>query len=755
MKKGTFKIIFALITVFMFILGGAFVLCAQEPTSDEFTLEEITVTAQKRAENQQKVPIAMDAISGEELALAGKTNVDDILRDLSNVSIYTSQEGMRVSIRGITDNGSVTSGIKTSSSMVGVNVDGVQNSETSAGQNLFDVERVEVLYGPQSTLYGSNSPGGIVNIVTAAPKTDRYSVSVGANYGSFDTQIFQTVLNVPVMQDRLALRLAASRSKQNSWMPGSTGFKNTSARLKILWQASDNLAVTVTPSWSKNGNGGMMGDSVRPFDYQDGSWWSSGRGPNGDTVWTNEGKVTDPWTKATTQGGPGGGGNSRDQITKGLSGDINWKAAFGTVTFVPSYSKATSKGTMTNMEGYIYDSDDFTKQTGTELRATNSEDFALFTWIMGATYNKSEQGMSNVPRDPTLDSQLNYAVSKKKALYANIAYPLWFNEKLALTLGYRQSWDQMDSQFVGAPWDPNAVDQKHGKFTKPDLKYGFNWDVADNLMIYGSYASSYRCVNAQAPPGTEDDPETLKSYTLGEKARLLDNKLQLNGSVYYYKYQNKYDQTEGQSAYINLADWVAYYPALATKDTDGDGIVYVDARGWPVAGDFNSLGADLSASWIITSMDRLNLGISYLDGKWDSLTRPADEYYPLIFPAKSYKDVTNFNSPKWSLTADYEHNFMLGSFGALTPSIDAQYKSSTWLTFTQADGDPHGLGFQEAYYLLNGSATFNHASGMWSANFSVKNILNYAAKRSYFTQGGGALRVGDPRTYQIGVNVKF
>jgi len=87
--------------------------------------------------------------------------------------------------------------------------------------------------------------------------------------------------------------------------------------------------------------------------------------------------------------------------------------------------------------------------------------------------------------------------------------------------------------------------------------------------------------------------------------------------------------------------------------------------------------------------------------------------------------------------------------------MDAQYKSSTWLTWNHMDTDPHGVSFQEAYYLLNGSATFNHASGIWSANFSVKNILNYAVKRSYFAQGSGALRLGDPRTYQVGLNIKF
>jgi len=152
-----------LIEVFTLVLGFLIIFymlpsaLAQEA---EFTLEEITVTAQKREENLQKVPIAMDSISGEELALQGTNDVDDILRTLSNVTINTMSDGMRISIRGLTDTSNLDGGtnFKASGSMVGVNIDGAQNNMSSAGQNLFDVERVEVLYGPQSTLYGSNSP---------------------------------------------------------------------------------------------------------------------------------------------------------------------------------------------------------------------------------------------------------------------------------------------------------------------------------------------------------------------------------------------------------------------------------------------------------------------------------------------------------------------------------------------------------------------------------------------------------------------
>jgi iron complex outermembrane recepter protein len=172
MSKRSFHVILATTVGLMFVFGDAFILCAQEAKSDEFTLEEITVTAQKRAENQQKVAIPMDVISGEQLAEMGKTNVDDILGGISNVLINKSSDGMRVSVRGLTETDIPFMDLHATTPQVAINVDGAYNSSNRSGTNLFDVERVEVLYGPQSTMYASNSPGGIVNVVTAAPKTD-------------------------------------------------------------------------------------------------------------------------------------------------------------------------------------------------------------------------------------------------------------------------------------------------------------------------------------------------------------------------------------------------------------------------------------------------------------------------------------------------------------------------------------------------------------------------------------------------------
>jgi len=136
MKKGL--VFLSLVIGLIFFMGEVTQIFAQETKSDEFTLEEITVTAAKRGEqNLQKVPLAMDVISDKDLAAEGKANVDDILKDIASVTINTSADGMRIGIRGVVDTDPIYGGRKSSSPTVAMNVDGAYNAMNNSGQNLF------------------------------------------------------------------------------------------------------------------------------------------------------------------------------------------------------------------------------------------------------------------------------------------------------------------------------------------------------------------------------------------------------------------------------------------------------------------------------------------------------------------------------------------------------------------------------------------------------------------------------------------
>jgi iron complex outermembrane recepter protein len=776
MSKRSFHIMFALIAGLMFVLGDAFFLCAQETNSEEFTLEEITVTAQKRSENQQKVAIAMEVITGDQLTESGKTNVDQILAGISNVMINNTSSGMRITMRGLAETEGTFADMHSSTPTVAINVDGAYNSSNTAGQNLFDIERVEVLMGPQSTLYASTSPGGIVNVVTASPKTDRYTVNASAEVGSYKLRNYQFAGNAPIIKDKLALRLSTQLYKKASFLPDESGENTKSARLKTLYQPNDKLSTTVTINWTKRLNGGKMGGQVQPFDYQDGYWYSQA-GSN----WVSSGnKVTDPWTAASSSSGGGGAGappdgggggpaptgpNSGAQYTKGINGEINWDTGIGSLSVVPQYSRTTSDDQSDYEDGKIYTNMRET-QKGVEARMTSAQDF-IFKWILGGNYYKSFGERFTTYWNVSADNSYNMTSIKTKAIFANITYPI--TDKFRANAGYRRTWDKSLNIEAPAMWGTGVTGQD---YSSPDYKVGVEYDLAENAMVYASFATSYR-INAV---GVENEngaktlpPEKLHSYTLGGKSRLLGNKLQLNVDTYYYDYKNKALQTsDGQiNSSMGLSEADLTDPALTKKgiDLDNNGTISTDTIQMGVdpwlhqLGEFRSIGTDISANWLITNKDRVNLSLSYLNAKWKNLLIT---YYLYNIHTdkciwedggKSLDGYTNTYSPTWTINASYEHNFEVGSYGVLVPHVEVQYKSSYFLDYKDST---KAITYQEPYWIYNGNVTFTHSSGMWTLNAYIKNATNYAAKNFWMEGGGSAgLGISDPRTYGAVLSVKF
>jgi iron complex outermembrane recepter protein len=743
MKKGF--VFLSLCIGLMFFMGDAWQVFAQEDKTDEFTLEEITVTAAKRGEeNLQKVALSMEVISDKDLAAEGKTNVDEILTGLSNVFINTSSDGMRISIRGVADTDPVMGGRKSSSPTVAMNVDGSYNSMNNAGQNLFDIERIEVLMGPQSTLYAANSPGGIVNIITAAPKTDRFSANASVEYGNYNHSNLQVALNAPIVKEKVAMRLALSRAREDSFTDSSTlATKSDAARLKALWQANDYLSISAIGNWSKNGNGGMMGGAVKPFIE------------SSDSAWT-------PATNA-------GGGNSADQTTKSLSGTISWDNPVGNLSVTPNSSKSSSEGyqygalpgppgqAATYATSYNIMR---TSQKGVDARIASSADFTLLKYVVGYTYFKMDF-KNSADYEGALSVNNSWSTNKQKqsAIYANITYPLWFHEKLAVTVGYRKSQDvtELHSYEPGRGADnPVPMD-----YSKPDLKFGFEYNLNDNMMFYGSYAGSYRTDGMAMTNnlGTRP-PEELKAYTIGAKTRLLDNTLQVNSSAYYYDYKNKFAQDTMSQVQVSLAQLPEEERALVDTSrgpaSTVDGVDYYNVQdggfnGW---GDARTIGVDASATWLASANDMVDFSVSYLDMKWSRLS--FIYVFHSLFQDHNYDGRQAPNAPKWSMSGSYEHNFDLASYGTLTPHIEMQFKSKTDLVFDQVD-DP-GYGRQEAYFLWNASVAYN-SNGVWSVNAFVKNIANYAVKRSFQKNNNdptaATMMIGDPRTYGATLTVKF
>jgi iron complex outermembrane recepter protein len=152
-------------------------------------------------------------ILGEELTLSGKNDLNEILAELSSVIVQKAPDGIRVSLRGMSDAQAPFHGTSVSMPTVAVNMDGVYSNRKDMSTGLFDLDRAEVLYGPQSTMYSSNSPGGVVNVETARPKLDKYEASGTLEYGNYNLLHAEGMVNFPISKT-VALRTAFTRKKR-------------------------------------------------------------------------------------------------------------------------------------------------------------------------------------------------------------------------------------------------------------------------------------------------------------------------------------------------------------------------------------------------------------------------------------------------------------------------------------------------------------------------------------------------------------
>lgn len=722
---------------FCLLFGGVTSVCADDDNDNSgvFMLEEITVTAQKREENLQKVPISMNVLYSDDIQELGKNDLNEILSTVSGAIIQKTDDSLGITIRGV---GNVTSG--SGQPGVAINIDGVTSNRQDSGTGLFDLERIEILYGPQSTLYATNSPGGVVNVVTASPKLDGYYGSASLELGNYDLLHTAGMVNIP-FNETVAVRASFTSSVHDGFLTnGGEDEDSKSGRVRILYQPNERFSALLTGELYRDQGLGYYG---------------------GVAAFIDENDVNDPWS-ANEIGSLG----ENDQTRKKLYAEFNLDTPIASIAVIPSYntfegyreqiSIAGNPNTSTETETNYNWQDSYEK--GLEVRLTNSEDF-LFDWIAGFIYydqrNNNDQRSLDYIDTGVGEYMIKDVVEEIKSFFANVTYP--FTDDLRITGGVRFN----DNDYFYDTTQSMASSEEEGAYTveskvqttespdNPDFKLGFEYDLNEDVMLYGSYGSSYRTIQKYRSLG---DPELLKAYTIGLKSTLFNNRVQLNGSVYYYKYQNYLAQSM-------LSVWLYDTDEDLVQDDDES----ADDSGASMQGDGRMYGIDLQADWIISGKDKVNLAVSYEKSEWTDML--FDFYYTETLEVVNGELVTvpildeDFSGKPMTLTPDitinlnYSHNWDLPNGGSITGSIDTQYMGDYRLTWLE---DDYPYNYQEAFHKENISAVYAHSDGKWTLSAYVRNLLDYANKVKYSTRGiQQTLTVGDPRTYGVVLTVKF
>jgi len=690
------KIFTLLFTVILgLVVGDLSSVFGQE--TEEFTLEEITVTAQKRAENSQKVPIALSTITGDELVAMGGTTLKDSLNTLSTVVIMQVNEGLNVSIRGMDNDGMPGD----SAGMIAVTLDGVFNNNFATGYSgLYDVSRVEVLIGPQGTHYSRDSGGGVVNIITNNPDLGEFDASGSFEIGNYNTLNTQGAINVPV-NEKSALRLAFATTDRDGYIDNGSDDNDTkSMRFKYAYNFTEDLSVVLAYENIRTSGKGQGREGVKVFDDED------------DT--------DNPWT-----GTYDGKYFYNDVDNKKYYMTLTWNTGIGQLTFLPNYSTVdrvfgTPQANM--MTGVVGQNHciDTEKEESFELRMNSSED-SFMTWVGGVDYYRKKWN-----DDAVSPSDLNYnrTNNPSQAAFVDLTYPI--TDRLRMTVGgrYTRDHERMEFRITDAV---TLIDRQYEKWDKKnshfDYKLGIEYDLSENSMIWLDNSTGYR----QGYRGSES--QDLDSYQIGSKNRFLGQRLQVNATAFYYDYTNYQVRT--------MVEYVEPSTGSVLMDMGfGTGAAAI-------------YGLDLDTEYLLTKNDLVTFSASYLNSAISDLTIE----YLYSPPSSQYEDAPLNNSPDWTLAGSYKHNFYLYNGGTFTAGFDFRYRTEYYCSFQDYIQNPEdGTNWEPNHFITNASLNYAAPSGKWSINAYIKNIENHAEKVGKMMR---SLRLSPPRTYGAVLSLRY
>lgn len=504
---------------------------AQNP-DDSGTINDIIVTAQRRAESMQSVPLAVSAISGEDLGERGLRDIEELSRAVPGLTIGQTSGAVTPFLRGVGNN-SVTFGNESS---VAVYVDGVYFSRLPPGFfSLSNVERVEVLKGPQGTLFGRNSSGGVMQLVTRKPSADP-TFNASVNYGRFQTVEGSAYLSFGV-GDKMAADISISGRKQGDGYGDNvtTGHRanyldHFTARTKWVFEPTDATSVTLAGHYS----------------------WSDVSSQGSTFPGTDRGYISLPNTSPQPTLSYYDGDDDIDAHfwTYGSGVSLTLEQSFSGVKFtsISAYIHTIFNGSSDSDFGARSDQvvryggpqDQFTQ----ELQLASLGDGPL-DWTVGAYYYNSKTNFDDrsIFYSPsgaitTLDfTNISYFKAKSFALYGQATFAV--TPQLSVTGGLRQTWDRNSADGALIRFDGSTLSDPPGAKDKQDdlsFRAAIDYKFTNDVMAYASVSRGFKSAvfNILTYNPVPNRPEKLTAYEVGFKSMFANRKVRLNGAVYYY-----------------------------------------------------------------------------------------------------------------------------------------------------------------------------------------------------------------------------
>jgi len=731
------------------------------------SLEEIVVTAQRREQSLQDVPISINAFSASDIESNMFDDVTDFVTRTPNISWSStgSRSRRELSIRGTTNFLNVNSTLR--SNTFAFYEDDFSIGGSSGNPPLMDIERIEVLRGPQATYFGRNAMGGGISVTTKKPNAEKIEGSVMFDYSNFDTKDVEAVVNVPVIKDVLALRgnikYFETDGNIKNIQPDDKGNdqKNKYARVAARWTPNEDLTVDIVASVGSEVTGmregiasgvlsffgeRLFGNDPNNLPDADGNGFREG---NPDTVgfWPNN-------TNRTNFGDPQEVGLNYRQIVGRI--DYEWNNLLFTSITGHIDSNFFLNGDIDGISLNAFQEyrDIRRDSVSQEFRIQNTDDGRM-RWSIGGIWAKDNGiidsetfagpdnafGLPGGTGGEQINQGFNFPNNNEIETIESLAifgqFDFDFTDRLTVSVGAR--WAEEDPTFTAISDAGVIVSDVKSKFKSFSPRFAANYAVTEDINLYGTISKGFKSggVTGLTNETVPYDPEVVWNHEIGVKATLFESRLQLSAALFFMNW------TDMQVEFL--------VPVLTTGGVGGNVISNAEEA--------TSKGAELSLTAL--PMDNLvvNFNLGYLRAQMNKATIfIRDNQCNHVPPSQDCNQVldgsTTPMSPKWTASADAEYTFPVmdkfEGFGRL------EWTFRDTVSRTLVEGLAHRGEFPwkvPAYNFFNLRAGIR--SDAWAITAYAENLFDKDFFQNAYVKAWGSGVALEPSMQSYGIRLRY
>ena len=717
-------------------------------------IEEVVVTARRREENLQEVPIAISALNTEDIELRNIDNTENLNVLLPNVDIRggSSSSGGIFSVRGIPGVARYMDGVVMSGGIGGL-------------ESIVELERIEVLRGPQGTYFGKNAIGGAIQYVTQKPQ-DEFGARIKARFGNFNRSDITANVDIP-LSDTVKTKITAAQISRDGYVDSVTvsesyGEEDTQiVRGQLQWEPSDNFTALFTAQIARtdqNMQGSVLWDAVdqedRPINPANGRPYGRNLPSEYQAIgieFTDEKYaygLRDEWKTAANYQGPANILDI-DSLTVDLSWDINDSLTFRAII----NEREFQRGTMFDRDGTEWHAfEDWLYNEQNE----NSQEFQLlgsgdrFNWVVGLYFDEVDVNNLRIfwqayeVRERGVPPLLSQRVTEDTALFGEFSYDL--TDALTLTVGARSSDEDFHSETFRSLVPKGDPQTPHFDFSNREIRLvqgipviqearfdavtprvALQYQFADTIMGYVSYAEGFNGggVNSRFDPTLPNNgilpynDELLANFEIGIRSDLLGGRLRLNATYFNGTWED-----------IQIGEVLT--PGTTTTTNAGE----AEISGIEIEGTFRT-GGIFSVNFALGLLDT-----AYTDVGLATRTLSVDSKFPY--------------APETSYSVGFQWDNDLASGASILTRFDYG-----WIDDHETFRDKRfhfSRNGGKAYGLLSGRLQYTATGGAWNVALYGRNLTN-----EYYREGGfNAILagvdqgyVGRPREVGVQIDMNF